>query len=145
MPALPGYRAWPADSALPAPLRRPRAAARCTGGASCSTPRAAASDAAGQGPGGTRGATLNLECARILAGFLAAAGAEVRLTREGDLALSDVERVQTAEAFRAERYLRIAHAGPPRLGAYPTSAAGRAWAARTRGVAGRARPARRRP
>jgi N-acetylmuramoyl-L-alanine amidase len=131
VPALPGYRAWPSDSAFP-----PRFTALCGGALHgrriLLDPEGGGGDAAGQGPGGTRGATLNLECARILAGFLTAAGAEVRLTREGDFALSDVERVQAGEAFHAERYLRVAHrAEPPRLGAYPTSAAGRAWATRT--------------
>ena len=131
VPALPGYRAWPADSALP-----PRFVAACGGALHgrriVLDPEGGGDDAAGQGPGGTRAATLNLECARVLAGFLAAAGAQVRLTRAGDLALSEVERVQASEAFGAERFLRIAHrAGSPRLGAHPSSVTGRAWAART--------------
>jgi N-acetylmuramoyl-L-alanine amidase len=131
VPALAGFRSWPADSAFP-----PRFVALCGGVLHrrriLLDPEGGGGDAAGQGPGGTRAATLNLASARILAGFLEAAGAEVRLTREGDLALSDVERVQIAESFHAERYLRLAHpAAPPRLGAYPTSVAGRAWAART--------------
>jgi N-acetylmuramoyl-L-alanine amidase len=129
VPALPGYRAWPSDSAFP-----PRFAALCGGALHgrriLLDPEGGGHDAAGQGPLGTRGATLNLECARILAGFLEAAGAEVKLARTGDFAIADVERVQAAEAFRAERYLRLSRAGPARLGAYPTSAAGRAWAAR---------------
>ena len=132
VPALPGYRAWPADSSLPAPLRRDLPAARCTARRIVLDPEGGGEDAAGQGPGGTRAASLNLESARILAGFLAAAGADVRLTREGDLALSDVERVQTSEAFQAERFLRIAHrAAPPRLGHHAASPAGRAWAERS--------------
>jgi N-acetylmuramoyl-L-alanine amidase len=95
-------------------------------------PEGGGEDAAGQGPGGTRAASLNLESARILAGFLAAAGADVRLTREGDLALSEVERVQASEAFQAERFLRIAHrAAPPRLGHHAASPAGKAWAERS--------------
>jgi N-acetylmuramoyl-L-alanine amidase len=131
VPTLPGYRAWPADSALP-----PRFVALCGGALHgrriVIDPEGGGGDAAGMGPGGSRAASLNLESARILAGFLAAAGAEVRLTREGDRALSDVERVQTSEAFRAERFLRIAHrTGPPSLGSYFASPAGRSWAART--------------
>jgi N-acetylmuramoyl-L-alanine amidase len=131
VPALAGYRPWPSDSALP-----PRFVAVCGGALHgrriVLDPEGGGGDPAGQGPLGTRAANLDLECARILAGFLEAAGAEVRLTREGDFALSDVERVQAAEAFHAERYLRIAHAAaPPRLGAHPSSAVGRAWAART--------------
>ena len=59
-------------------------AARCTAAASCSIPTAAARTG-GQGASGARGATLNLDVARALAGFLDAAGAEVRLTRDGDL------------------------------------------------------------
>jgi hypothetical protein len=95
-------------------------------------PEGGGDDAAGQGPGGTRAAALNLESARILAGFLTAAGANVRLTREGDLALSDVERVQASEAFQAERFLRIAHrATPPRLAHHAASPAGKAWAERS--------------
>jgi N-acetylmuramoyl-L-alanine amidase len=130
VPALPGHRAWPADSAFP-----PRFVALCGGALHgrriVLDPEGGGEDAAGQGPGGTRAASLNLESARILSGFLAAAGADVRLTREGDLALSEVERVQASEAFRAERFLRIAHRGPVRLGHAPGSAAGAAWAGRT--------------
>lgn len=97
-------------------------------------PEGGGGDAAGQGPSGTRASFLNLECARILAGFLTAAGAEVKLTRDGDLALSEVERVQVSEAFHAERFVRIAHrAAPPRIGHYFASAAGRLWAERTAG------------
>jgi N-acetylmuramoyl-L-alanine amidase len=130
VPALPGYRAWPADSAFP-PRFTPLCGGALHGRRVVLDPEGGGGEAGGQGPGGTRGATLSLECARILAGFLAAAGAEVKLTREGDLALSEVERVQIAEAFRAERYLRLAYSGAARLGAHPASAAGRAWAART--------------
>ena len=130
VPLLPGYRAWAADSAFP-----PRFVAIAQGALHghriVLDPEGGGDEAAGQGPGGTRAASLNLESARILAGFLAAAGAEVRLTREGDLALSDAERVQASEAFQAERFLRISHdAGAPRLGSAPGSAAGRAWAGR---------------
>lgn len=89
-------------------------------------------DPAGTGPSGTRAASLNLESARILAGMLRAAGAQVLLTREGDLALSDVERVQESEAFGADRFLRIGHrAEPPRIGRFFSSAASQAWAQRT--------------
>ncbi len=130
VPALPGYRAWPADSAFP-PRFVPIAGGALHGRRIVLDPEGGGEDAAGQGPGGTRAASLNLESARILAGFLTAAGAAVRLTREGDLALSEVERVQSSEAFQAERFLRIAHrAMPPRLGYSPGSAAGRAWAER---------------
>jgi len=67
--------------------------------------------------------------ARALAAFLSAAGAAVELTRAGDFALSDVERVQISEAFHADRFLRIGHrAEPPLLGYYFSSAAGKRWA-----------------
>ena len=116
VPALPGYRAWPADSVLP-PRFVPIAGGALHGRRIVIDPEGGGEDAAGQGPGGTRAASLNLESAHILAGFLAAAGAEVRLTREGDFALSEVERVQTSEAFQAERFLRIGHrTAAPRLG-----------------------------
>lgn len=131
VPALPGYRAWPADSSFP-PRFVAIAGGALHGRRIVLDPEGGGDDAAGQGPGGTRAASLNLESARILAGFLAAAGADVRLTREGDLALSDVERVQTSEAFQAERFLRIAHrAEAPRLGHYAASPAGGAWAERS--------------
>ncbi len=131
VPTLPGYRAWPADSTFP-PRFVAIAGGALHGRRIVLDPEGGGEDAAGQGPGGTRAASLNLESARILAGFLAAAGAEVRLTRDGDLALSEVERVQASEAFRAERFLRIAHrATPPRLGHHPASPAGQAWAERS--------------
>jgi hypothetical protein len=86
----------------------------------------------GVGPSGTRAAHVNLRVARILRGFLEAAGAEVRLTRDGDDALSDIERVKISESFGAERYLRIGHrAEPARLGHFFSSSGGKAWARRT--------------
>ena len=46
-------------------------------------------------------------------------------------AISEVERVQSSETFRAERYLKIGHrAEPPRFGVYPASPGGRRWAER---------------
>ncbi len=99
-------------------------------------PAGGGDDAAGAGPSGARGAALNLETARMLAAMLAAAGAEVRLTRDADAAVSDLERVRLSEAFRAERYVRIGHpAAPPRVGHYFSSGAGRRWAARLAGIA----------
>jgi N-acetylmuramoyl-L-alanine amidase len=134
VPALPGYRVWP-DSASEAgalPVRwTPLCGGALHGKRIVLDPEGGGDDAAGQGPGGTRAAFLNLESARILAGFLTAAGAELRLTRDGDQALSDVERVERSEAFHADRFVRIAHrTSPPRLGHYFASAAGRAWAQR---------------
>jgi hypothetical protein len=54
------------------------------------------------------------------------------MTRDGDHAVSELERVQEAEGFRAERYLRIGHANSaPLAGHYFNSANGRRWAQRT--------------
>jgi N-acetylmuramoyl-L-alanine amidase len=95
-------------------------------------PEGGGEDAAGVGPGGTRAAALNLETARILRSFLEAAGAQVALTRQGDYAISEVERVQIAERFRPERYLRLSlRAEDPQLGYYFSSVPGRAWATRS--------------
>ncbi len=131
IPRLAGYRAWPSDSIWP-----PRFAA-IAGGALHGRritldPDGGGEDAAGSGPSGTRASTLNLEVARALAGHLVAAGAEVRLTREGDFSMSDVERVQVSEAFHADRFVRIGHAAePPMLGYYFSSAGGKRMAERT--------------
>jgi len=94
-------------------------------------PEGGGDDPAGTAPGGTRASALNLEVSRALAAMLTAAGAEVVLTREGDQAVSELGRVQVAEGFRAERYLRIGHANTPALaGHYFNSPAGRRWAQR---------------
>jgi len=95
-------------------------------------PEGGGDDAAGTGPGGTRASALNLEVARALSAMLEAAGASVVMTREGDHAVSELERVQVAEAFRAERYLRIGHANvAPTAGHYFNSGGGKRWAQRT--------------
>jgi hypothetical protein len=94
---------------------------------------ASAQDVLGSGKSGTRAANVNLSVARALAEFLAAAGAEVRITRAGDLSLSDVERVQISEAFHADRFVRIAHRPePPTTGYYFSSGVGKRWAESTR-------------
>jgi N-acetylmuramoyl-L-alanine amidase len=132
VPQLPGYRTWPSDDEWP-----PRFAA-IAGGALLGRRIVLDADGGGDldggtGKNGTRAANLNLEVAHALAGFLEAAGAEVRLTRTGDLALSEVERVQASEAFHADRFLRIGHrAEPPMLGYYFSSVPGKRWAERTR-------------
>ena len=136
VPAIPGYRPWADDSIL-AGSTPPLRWSAIAGGALLGhrvviDPEGGGEDPAGQGPSGTRAASLNLESARILAGYLVAAGAEVQLTRAGDQAMSDVQRVQAAEGFRPDRFIRIAHrAEPPRVGYYFSSAAGRRWAERT--------------
>lgn len=98
-------------------------------------PEGGGDDAAGMGPGGSRGSALNLETARALAGMLSAAGAEVRLTRENEQAMSELQRVQVAEGFGASHYLRIGHAnGGATAGHYFSSGAGRRWGQRLAAV-----------
>jgi N-acetylmuramoyl-L-alanine amidase len=136
-PRLPGYRAWGADTTWP-PRFVPIAAGAFTGKRIVLDPEGGGDDDGGGGPSGTRAATLNLQVARALAGMLGASGAEVLLTREGDAAVSDVERVQRGEGFRPDRYLRIAHAAaPPVAGHYFSSAGGRRWAQRLATVCAR--------
>jgi hypothetical protein len=94
-------------------------------------PEGGGDDSAGSAPGGTRASALNLEVARALGSMLAAAGAAVVMTRDGDHAVSELERVQVSETFRAERYLRIGHASTnPTAGYYFNSGGGKHWAQR---------------
>jgi N-acetylmuramoyl-L-alanine amidase len=130
-PALPGYRVWGADSLLP-PRYVAVAGGALHGRRIVLDPDGGGDQNGGVGRSGTRGAALNLDVARALAGMLTAAGATVMLTRDGDWALSDVERVEKSERFVAERFLRIGHrAEPPMMGHYFSSAAGKAWAGRS--------------
>lgn len=129
-PRLAGFRAWGPDTAWP-PRYVALAEGALAGRRIVLDPEGGGDDDAGAGPSGTRAAALNLEVARALAAMLEAAGAEVRLTREGDASVPEVARVQLSEGFRAERYLRIGHAAaPPVAGHYFSSAGGRRWAAR---------------
>jgi len=125
VPRLEGYRRWAEDGT---PALVPLASGVLHGRRVTLDAEGGGDDAAGVGASGVRAAHLNLETARILAAMLAAAGAEVHLTRTGDLALSDVERVQGSEDFKADRFLRIGHR-VRRFGYYFSSAAGRLWAA----------------
>jgi N-acetylmuramoyl-L-alanine amidase len=125
VPRLEGYRRWAGDGA---PGFVPLAGGVLHGRRVTLDPEGGGDDAAGVGGSGVRAAHLNLEAARILAAMLEAAGAEVHLTRTGDLALSEVERVQGSEDFKADRFLRIGHR-VRRFGYYFSSAAGRLWAA----------------
>lgn len=130
VPRLAGYRTWGEDGAWP-PRLVAIASGALFGRRVVLDPEGGGDDAGGTGPSGTRAATVNLDVARALASMLRAAGAEVLLTREGDAAVSDVERVQRAEAFRADRYLRIGHAATaPMAGHYFASVGGGRWAAR---------------
>jgi N-acetylmuramoyl-L-alanine amidase len=131
VPRLNGYRRWGQDSLGP-PRLTAVAGGVLHGRRIALDPDGGGEDHAGMGPSGTRAALYNLEVARALSSFLVAAGAQVRLVRTADVALSDVERVRIAEAFRPDRYLRIGHrAEPPRLGYYYSSVPGREWALRT--------------
>jgi len=128
VPSLPGYRPWASESPWP-PRFIAIAGGALQGRRIVLDPDGGGDIDGGTGPSGTRAANVNLDVARALAGFLAAAGAEVQLTRSGDLALSDVERVQISEAFHADRFLRIGHrAETPMLGYWFSSAAGKRWA-----------------
>ena len=124
VPRLAGFRRWAGEGE---PAFVPLAGGVLHGRRVTLDPEGGGEDAAGVGVSGTRAAHLNLETARILAGFLVAAGADVHLTRSGDMALTEVQRVQGSEAFRAERYLRIGHRAR-RFGYYFSSPAGRRWA-----------------
>ena len=137
LPSLPGYRPW-GDDSMPPPRLAAIGSGALFGRRIVIDPDGGGEDPGGSGRNGTRAAALNLDVARALAAMLEAAGAEARLTRGGDLALSDVERVQISESFRADRFLRIGHrAERPRFGHYFSSAAGRSWAQRTAGELGR--------
>ena len=131
IPRLPGYRMWPSEVRWP-PRFTAIAGGALHGKRIVLDPDGGGDQDGGTGVSGTRAANLNLDVARALAGMLQAAGAEVMLTRSGDLALSDVERVQLSEAFHADRFVRIGHrAEAPMAGYYFSSAPGRRWAERT--------------
>jgi len=131
VPRLEGFRRFDADTLWP-PAFVPIANGALQGRRIAIDPEGGGDDPAGIGAGGTRASSLNLDVARALAGMLEASGAAVVLTRDGDHAVSELQRVQTAEAFRAERYIRIGHANaPPTAGHYFNSSAGRRWAQRT--------------
>jgi N-acetylmuramoyl-L-alanine amidase len=128
VPALPGYRSWGDGSP---PRFTPIAGGALHGRRIVIDPDGGGDNPGGMGTGGTRAAVLNLDVARALAAMLEAAGARVRLTRDADVSLSDLARVQISEAFRADRFLRIGHRPePPQIGHYFSSEPGRAWGAR---------------
>ncbi len=127
-PQLAGFRRFDADTLWP-PNFVAIAGGALHGRRVAIDPEGGGDDAAGSSAGGTRASSLNLDVGRALAAMLAAAGAEVVLTRDGDHAVSELERVQVAEGFRAERYLRIGHANSaPLAGHYFNSPNGRRWA-----------------
>jgi N-acetylmuramoyl-L-alanine amidase len=78
-------------------------------------------------------ADANLRVARALAEYLAAAGAQVVLTREKPDSLTAVDRLRVTEGFGAERVLSISHRAGPRAasaGHYFSSTNGKALARR---------------
>jgi N-acetylmuramoyl-L-alanine amidase len=132
IPALAGYR-MPAENGTWPPRLVALLGGALHGKRIVLDPDGGGDASGGTGASGARGASLALAVCRALAGFLAAAGADVRLTREGDASVSEVERVQISEAFRADRFLRVGfRADAPQLGHYFSSAAGKRWAERTR-------------
>ncbi len=70
------------------------------------------------GPTGIRSSDLNALAAEYLAQLLRGAGAEVALTRESDITLSALNRVEIAEAFGAQWFISIGHTGNIYPGAY---------------------------
>lgn len=135
LPRIAGYRPVGADTLWP-PRVTPLAGGALLGRRIVLDPEGGGEDDAGMGPRGTRASALNLEVARALGGMLRAAGAEVTLTRSGDRAVPEMDRVAVSEAFRAERYLRIGHANTtPIAGHYWSSAGGRHWASRVASAA----------
>ncbi len=132
VPDLAGYRAVASDTTWP-PRFVAIAGGALHGRRIVLDPDGGGDQSQGVGASGARGSGLALAVCRALAAFLRAAGADVRLTRDGDASVSDVERVQISEAFRADRFLRVGFRNEPaKLGHYFSSAAGRAWAGRTR-------------
>jgi N-acetylmuramoyl-L-alanine amidase len=114
------------------PLMSPIAGGALLGRRVTLDPEGGGDESGGSGPTGVRGASVNLAVARILREDLERAGAAVVLTRESDASVSSLARVQASEKFRADRLVRIARrlGGPTSVGYFPSSAGGRALAAR---------------
>jgi N-acetylmuramoyl-L-alanine amidase len=70
-----------------------------------------------RGPTGVREAEINLRVARYLRDLLEAAGAEVLLTRDGDVAVSLAERAERANRWGADLFISCHHnaIGKPRV------------------------------
>ncbi len=76
-------------------------------------PAGGGSDPGGRGAGSLRGASVNLEVARLLRNLLERAGASVALTRNGDETISAQERVYAVNRADAELAVGIRHDQPP--------------------------------
>ncbi|HWN82355.1 MAG TPA: hypothetical protein VNM87_09690, partial [Candidatus Udaeobacter sp.] len=93
--------------------------------------RTVAIDAAGGGsepllvsPTGLRASDATLAAAQALAAEVTWAGARAILIREDDRTLPDLARVETAEAARADLYIRFGAGSTPRIRHYPGSQRG---------------------
>ena len=108
-------------------------------------PAGGGSDPGGRGAGSLRGASVNLEVARLLRNLLERAGASVTLTRNGDETISAQERVYVVNRADAELAVGIRHGAPPsQIDAprcvlfFPGSARGRSIAERLASALGAA-------
>ncbi|MFO7654777.1 MAG: N-acetylmuramoyl-L-alanine amidase [Candidatus Krumholzibacteriia bacterium] len=87
----------------------------------------------GTGPLGTRGAELNLQVARKLAGLLRGAGCRVVLTRTDETWWPREQKILLANRVGADLYLVVGRESPdpggsPTVHHHPGSAVGRRWA-----------------
>ena len=100
-------------------------------------PGGGGSDPGGRSTGSLRGASVNLEVARLLRNLLERAGASVTLTRNGDETISAQERVSIVNRADADLAVGIRHEASPRpidrprcVLFFPGSARGRSIAER---------------
>jgi N-acetylmuramoyl-L-alanine amidase len=98
-------------------------------------PGGGGADDGGSGENKLRGASVNLEVARLLGGILKNCGAKISMTRTGEETLSPEERIYHVNRFRADIAVGIRHESPPETTGpsclilhYPGSAAGTALA-----------------
>lgn len=94
-------------------------------------PAGGGSDPDGTGPLGTRGASLNLETALLTRDLLEGCGAVVHLTRLGETARPDEEKVRLAGEVGADLFVTIGRSRQPGLLAashHPGSETGIRWA-----------------
>lgn len=111
-------------------------------------PAGGGSDPQGNGPLGGRGADLNLATARQLARLLRGAGAEVHLTRTGDVAPDAPTKVRRATALGADLFLTISRGEPGQaltIGHHHGSVTGSRWAGHQRTAAAALADTARRP
>jgi N-acetylmuramoyl-L-alanine amidase len=129
----PGYHS-PGPNKGANPALTPIAAGALLGRRIALDPVGGGEESNGVGPGGLRGAAVNLTVARLVQGFLEQAGAQVGVTRSSDAELTGFIRVQRAEDFGAERVVQIARSGSEVswIGHFPGSVRGQALAERLR-------------